>query len=160
MATEPASAEGVFVGACTMEWHVSFSPSVGLVPGSGVHTFSGGGDCIVNGESATLTLSGGTLHADPRTGFGCLAGVAFGNVQFILDVEGFPNPNVQLGVVNSGGVLTVVAFALLTQFEGVGELVQEPATTSTCATGGTASHTTWTGAMAFQDPDPPPVRRS
>ncbi len=149
--------EAVFSGGCLLTLGVSFSPFVGRVPGQGSLAFSGSGPCVVNGELATATFQG-TLQADPGVGFGCASGLARGEGRFSLPLPDFPDPVVQVAAVNSGGVVTLVAYALTVRYEGVAEFVPDSAFEVSCAASTSVSSATWTGPLLFQDPDPPPVR--
>jgi hypothetical protein len=152
----PAGAEGVFAGACTLDVDVTYSEELELLPGPRTLQLDGVGTCVVNGAVAPLVLQGVAATTPLTGGYACGGGVATGTGVVDIALPGFPDPVVQLAIVDTGGVVTMTVLALYLTFDGVAELVREPSDTLTC--GGSWATTTWTGAMAFQDPYPPPVR--
>jgi hypothetical protein len=127
------------------------------MPGTRSLDLDGSGTCVVNGEIADLTFVGDVATTSLTGGYGCAGGVATGTGVVDIDTTGFPNPLVQLTVVDVGGAVTMTAVKITPNvytFEGVAELARDPADTATCALTALSS-TTWKGAMAFQDPELP-----
>jgi hypothetical protein len=153
----PAAADvAVFSGACTVTLEVRFAAVVTATPGATSLSASGGGTCVVNGQFAQLVLRG-TLATTPLTGgYSCAGGVATGTGVVEIDTPGFSSPVVQLTAVEAGGVIELVVLAPVLPFDGLASLVRDHNESPSCATTGYI-RTTWTGAMAFQDPYPAPL---
>jgi hypothetical protein len=152
----PARAEGEFAGACTMSLTAAFSPPLSTSFVARSASLGATGTCVVNGTSAQLFLSATVATPSLGGGFNCAAGVMTGTGSVRITAPGFPDPLVEIQIVNTAGVLTMTLETLLVTFEGVTELVPTPGQYLSCVTGSLASGT-WSGAMAFQDPYPPPV---
>ncbi|HVF74326.1 MAG TPA: hypothetical protein VM938_04705 [Acidimicrobiales bacterium] len=152
----PAHAEGEFAGACMVSLTATFSPPLDMsfVPRSA--SLGATGSCVVNGVPAQLFLAATVSTPFVGGGFNCAAGVMTGTGSVRITVPGFPDPFVEIQIVNSGGVLTMALESLLVTFEGVTELAPVPGQYVACLRGSLAQGT-WSGAMAFQDPYPPPV---
>lgn len=153
---QPASADGEFVGACTLDFDVTYSTPLGVVPGPRHLSFVGFGTCVVNGMTADVGVAGLASTTVLGGAYGCAGGVATGTAVFDVDVPGFPSPLIDVLIVDVAGDVTIVGWALALRYEGVGNFVRPPADTARCS-GGLQS-TTWTGGIAFQDPDPSPIR--
>jgi hypothetical protein len=101
--------------------------------------------CVVN---TTLGASGNLVATlTSPAGFSCLAGVASGGGAFQTSALGGQTATVAVVLVNTGGVLTVVAQSNLSlQFAGAGAAIILPTQCS-------GTTVTGTGALAFEDPD-------
>jgi hypothetical protein len=149
----PANAHAIggpdWVGACapmTVQLISSGSP-FGTASGPTTFTLSMStpSGCVVN----TTIGASGTLLAtlSSTTGFSCLAGVASGGGTFQTSALGTQQASVAVVLVNTGGVLTVVAQSNLSlRFAGVGAALILPSQCSGTTVMGT-------GALAFEDPD-------
>jgi hypothetical protein len=153
-ASSGATEGAVWAGTCTFNLNVSFSPGLRPTPTAQSGSFSGASTCVVN-ERVTTGSFNGTFATNPATaGMGCASGVVSGTGVFGVATLGFPNPTVAVTFVNHGGAISAVVTRLST-FAGSGEFAQAPADTASCVQGTRLTSTRWTGAIAFEDPEPP-----
>jgi hypothetical protein len=152
----PAGAtEGaVFAGACAFGLTVSLTPGIRTPPSDQSGSFSGTGTCVVNGQVASMGFFGVVATNPLTTGFGCVSGALHGSGTFDVNTTGFPSPNVQVTFVNTGSAISVVATKTAV-FTGVGSMVQDANDTAQCVVGPKVTSLKWTGALAFEDPEPP-----
>lgn len=144
---------GVFVGACTIELDVSYSPSLAATPGSPGITFGGGsGTCVMEGMLGTVNMGGGATGI----ALGCAEGAALGLAYFTFDIGAWEAsfPAATIVLTNTGGVIEFAFTQNLHKFAGAGAAVPEPAAAALCPVAG-VSATTWTVAFGFEDPDVP-----
>ena len=150
-----ATEGGVFVGTCVFNasLRATYSPALTAVPTARTIGLDGTGTCVVNGATGIVSVGGGVTSIGP---FGCHEGAALGGVSLSFSVPGFNRAfgNVTLAVVNTGGVMTVAATYQGVRLAGAGPFVQDPLKTVQCTTGSVTS-ANWTGALVFEDPEPP-----
>lgn len=149
----PARAEAEiaeYAGACTFTLDVTLSPvaDLSLTPTS--MAFSAFGTCTVN-ELVTTGLLNGRAATTPFVGWTCAAGWARGTGSFLTGHPSMPSQFVEVLISTEAGTLQIAAYAIPV-FEGVGEFVQAPATTTGCLNGQGQSSGQYTGVFAFQDP--------
>lgn len=147
---------GVYAGSCGFTLTVTYTPAANRLPGAAWATFSGPATlCVVNGELVSGHFSGVLAPVLGVVGSGCAAGALSGRGTFDTSALGFPDPDVAVEIVNTGGVVTMDVNAEIYVFRGVGTFVQPPAHTSSCLGGASITTTTWTGTVTFEDPKPP-----
>lgn len=150
-APTPASADVVtFVGACTLDLHVGFTPSVDRLPSPTAISFTGTGECLVNGSSVAATFSGAAATT-PLVGWSCLAGVATGTGTFDTNYPDMSPQPVTLVLAAEGPALTVAAVNAPV-FTGAGEFLQTATATNDCLADRARTTIDYTGAFAFEDP--------
>jgi hypothetical protein len=145
----PASAgPAAWVGACPLNLMANSTP-LGLVPGPATITLNGGGTCVTQKGTFTMTLSHVVLNPSTPLGFGCLAGIAAGVGTVSLSDPSFSTLTVQFTAVNVGGVVALVGVSNIITFDGAAGFVINPTDLANC---GGMTTSTWTGLMLFQDP--------
>lgn len=140
-------------GVCVFEEvDVEFTnPTLGLYSDATTVAFNSTGACAV---SAVPPLASADISATVTpllgTDMNCVAGVAGGMGSF--DVPGVGSKNIEVTVVHTGGVWSVLFIAADLSLAGVGVFAQDPRETVKCAVDGGLSSTKWTGAVVFEDP--------
>lgn len=155
-AAPPATATTVFSGGCTMTLEVHASQPVRPTPALLTLDINGGGTCVVTGVVAAMTFVGSVTTHATFGGYGCGGGVAAGQALITLAVSGFSGLTLEVTVAAAGGTVVLVATNSLLRFDGVALLAEDAAETAACALTG-MTDTTWSGGLAFQDPDPMPI---
>lgn len=145
----------VYAGACTFTLDVTFTTPLGPLPGRTYAAFSGDGTCVVNTEIVDAHFSASLGPVFTTIGMGCTTGTLSGRGTFDTAALGFPDPGVAVEVVNVGGVILMDVHTGIVIYRGAGVFQQPQAHTDSCVNGAGLSSTTWTGAIAFEDPEPP-----
>lgn len=116
----------------------------------------GTGTCVVNGDTGVVATIGGTAKAVGDTAtWTCAGGVAEGVLTFSATHPDFPaGVNASLVITAAAGVMILVATEVDDDgdptFTGVGELVQDANSLTTCPTDPSPSKTsTWCGPFDF-----------
>ena len=148
-----AQASGVFDGACTMELQVTPTKTIRTPPALMSLTLRGGGTCATTSGVAPMEFLATVTTHPTFGGFGCGGGVAAGTGYIRIPIGGFSSLVLEVTIAAVGGAVTLVATADLTRFDGIAPLTQDPVDTAACPVSGTTA-TTWTGILAFQDPEP------
>lgn len=154
---QPAGAvDGVFVGACTIELDVTYSPALVAIPGAPNISVGGGpGTCVMDGMIGTVNLGGGMTGNQ----LGCAEGAALGSLAMTFEIGNWTGsfPAATVALTNIGGVMEFAFTQNLHKFAGAGVAVPEPVAAANCAVSGVTT-TTWTVAFAFEDPETPVAR--
>lgn len=154
-----AASEGaVFVGACVFDVHVTFSPPLTVLPTpTSVELGTTSSLCVVNGEVVSGWFTAGLDPLLGLVGMSCEGGAAAGRGLFSTDAIDFPTTSVNVEAVRAGSAIALELNHAVYVFRGLGPFLEDPVDTASCLAGTALSTTTWTGAIAFEDPTLPSI---
>lgn len=157
-APERAAATGpaVFAGACQLTLRVAYTPPLTVVPAPTVaRVDTTASTCSVNGSVAAGAL---TADLGPVAGVGpmsCEGGALAGRGWFDTTAPGFTGTSMNMEAAQAGDAVAVEFNTGVYVLRGVGPFVADPVAVAGCLAGTPLASTTWTGAVAFEDPTLP-----